>query len=1106
MCAMRLATWPQACVARAVVWTWARRPGRGWEAGGSVGREAEAGGGCLRRAALAAPILAGLLPLLALGSLGAAPRAIALDGVRETEYTLLASDPADDLAPGLASDEAWRWAEVSALYVATDTTTLYVYVDLPLYAQDESTGQFGLAIDTSGDVPGAGGGFDPWGNAITYHYTSTHNNAGGTPAATSNVVLPEFVIRGWIPGITINDNGWTELRAWDGAAWAGLGANWGGLDSGDQVGARIAYEDNAGVELAIPFADLGVGPAATVHLQFYVARGGVPHGSYDSVPSDAQASGPGQATTLTRLATSEPSNSPEPTPTPDPTTCAGAISGDGVVATDGLYHHDGELAYRSPLGAIAIGAAATLRQRTCADDVSQAEVLVWQTGEALAAPPDVYTMSLKGASGGYATWAASVPAPAVQVDQWYQFRLTEGGTTSYYRPASGNYGPGAWSATLGQPTWKLGTLPAQGAGYEVPGWLRDAVIYQIVLDRFRNGDAGNDPAGSENVYGPATCGGGACTTRLHGAWNEAPDAPGYGVDFYGGDLQGVLEQVQAGYFDDLGVNVLLLSPPFESSSNHGRDTNDYYAIAPRYGTSATLAALISTASAHGIRVMLEAELGYAGADSVYMDGYGADRWPGLTGACEAGLSPFREWFIEGGAGGGLCQGGWGWQGWLGNETLAEFVDSDALRAFFFQGGSAHSPDGVAVTAYWQALALAGWRFNAAEGLSHAWLAAMRPYLKALDPDTVVMGEVGSGCDSTLAPYLSYLHADELDTLTNDCLRDWVIGLAMGSPSSGFAARLSELQAAMPPQAFSALMNPLSGPSAPRALTLLGGEVARLRLAALVQMTLPGAPAVFYGDEVGVAGGNEPDNRRTYPWADEGGTPDPDLYGYFRQVIGLRRTHGALRGAGLSVLMADDADNLLAYARSDGAETAIVVVNNGPTSEVAVVPVAGHLATGTVVSDVLNAGGQYTVTNGVLTVPVPGLSGAVLVGPAGGEQPIIAMAVETLSVAEGAGTAAVAVQVSGTPTQTITVTVSSVPGTAGADDFVPAAGDVVFAPGQTSRTFLVTLIDDPVEENAETFEVHLTAPVNAALGSPASARVTIMDDDQRERKYLPLVGR
>jgi hypothetical protein len=429
-----------------------------------------------------------------------------------------------------------------------------------------------------------------------------------------------------------------------------------------------------------------------------------------------------------------------------------------------------------------------------------------------------------------------------------------------------------------------------------------------------------------------------------------------------------------------------------------------------------------------------------------------------------------------------------------------------LRAFFFVGGSPHSPGGVPVIEYWQALGLAGWRFNAADGMSHAWFEGMRPYVKALDPQAALMGEVGRGCDSTLAPYLSYLNAGELDTLTNDCLRDWVIGLALGGPPSGFAARLSGLHAVMPPQAFSGLMNPLSGPGAPRALTLLGGDKARLRLAALAQMTLPGAPAVYYGDEVGLAGANDPDSRRAYPWADQGGTPELDLHAYFRRLIGLRRAHGPLRGAGLQVLLADDAKRLLAYARSDGAETAIVVLNNALAGEIATVPVTGHLSNGTVVSDVLNAGATFTVTNGTLTVPVAGLEGAILIGTTAAELPVVALTSAAVSVTEDAGTVALAVSVSGTHTQTVTVTVSTVAGTAGADDFVPAAGQLAFAPGQTSRVFPVTLVDDPEEEDAETFQVQLSVPSNASLGSPAAVTVTIVDDDRGQRLYLPLVSR
>jgi hypothetical protein len=119
---------------------------------------------------------------------------------------------------------------------------------------------------------------------------------------------------------------------------------------------------------------------------------------------------------------------------------------------------------------------------------------------------------------------------------------------------------------------------------------------------------------------------------------------------------------------------------------------------------------------------------------------------------------------------------------------------------------------------------------------------------------------------------------------------------------------------------------------------------------------------------------------------------------------------------------------------------------------------------------------------------------------------VALVSPALTVSEAAGTAQVAVTVSGTHTRTLTVTVSTLAGTATSDDFLPVTGTLSFAPGQSTRTFSVTVIDDPLEENAETFEVRLSAPVNALLGSPAVATVTIVDDDRRQRLYLPLMWR
>jgi len=199
-----------------------------------------------------------------------------------------------DIPPSLMLSPLTDWTDLTALYVYTTTTDLYVYVDLPAYGLDRSSGQIGLALDTTGDVPDSGGAADPWGNPITYAFTSTHNNTGTVPLTTTYALLPDVVIRGNIPGGTPSDvdtnDGWTELRVWSGTNWTGAAVNWGGLDpnvnENRQLGSHIAYADGYGVELAIPLADLGMIVSGTLHLHFYTTQRGQFHGAYDSLPSD----------------------------------------------------------------------------------------------------------------------------------------------------------------------------------------------------------------------------------------------------------------------------------------------------------------------------------------------------------------------------------------------------------------------------------------------------------------------------------------------------------------------------------------------------------------------------------------------------------------------------------------------------------------------------------------------------------------------------------------------------------------------------------------------------------------------------------------------------
>ncbi len=1080
--------------------------------------------------------LAGLLGLSLLTALPLAGRpapAIILDGLRDAEYVALAEDPAGDL--GIPGSPDTAWTDLTTLYVAADETNLYIYVDLPDYAQDDSSGEIGLALETTGDLPNSGGAGDPWGNAITYAYTSIYHNIGRPPVSTTHTLLPDAVIRGNIPGITGHpfdqNNGWTELRLWDGSGWSGAGENWGGIPAGGQIGSHIAYANHNGVELAIPFADLGGSPGSTIHLEFYTTQKSTAKGVYDTLPSDNQSQGWDDPTVQRHLATYEgvlltptptatPSPGPSPTPTASPTAgptptppspgpCSGAAPGDGDILTDQVYHNSRQRAYRDPFGPIPQDGYALLRLRVCANDVEQVEAWVWETGDPLPSPSHIYTATVVGydPAGPYDIWEVQVPAPDILIDQWYQFRVVDGARSGYYHvlPDSGNGGPGAWSDSLLDLSWRLGTYLA---GFETPAWVQDAVIYQIFPDRFRNGNPANDPAEGSTLYGPETCSGSPCVVELHDNWLDPPNQPPFGVDFSGGDLEGVLEKLP--YLADLGINTIYFNPIFEASSNHGYDTNDYYAVREILGGDAAFDQLVAAAQGYGIRIVLDGVFNHAGSDSRYMDGYayqyGWNKWPDV-GACESASSPYRGMFVSGGTPID-CDGGWHWNGWWGFETIPEWAENDETKEFFFRGGSPHSPGGVAVAAYWVDRGAAGWRFDVAQDISHAWWKEMRPFVKGHLSSTLMLGEVTAGC----MDWSDYLRGDELDAVMNYCFRDWAIGLGNGNPPSQFDAAFTAFREQYPKPAVYAMMNLLDSHDTARALNMLGEDKRRLKLVVLLQMTLPGAPSVYYGDEVGLSGSGDPDCRRPYPWADQGGNPDLDLLAHYRTVIGIRRQHSALRGGAMETLLVDT--HLYAYIRYDEQEYVVVVLNNGSTDSTARVPVGAYLEEGTVLTDTLN-GGTHTVEGGDLYLSVPAHWGAILVATPPLPQPDLStsdkaappvaaagQAITYTLTLRNTGTASATVALTDTPPLSVTVLTDSLPGDVAWDGVHLRWSGVVPAGAEVARSFAVRIeaVVPPGTVLTNTLEIDDGA--GGQLTRYASTRVQAGG----WQVYLPLVAR
>ena len=461
------------------------------------------------------------------------------------------------------------------------------------------------------------------------------------------------------------------------------------------------------------------------------------------------------------------------------------------------------------------------------------------------------------------------------------------------------------------------------APYVVPAWASDAVYYYIFPERFRNGDPRNDPKPGVDKFHDKT-------VELHARWNDRPYKPNsgdgsddqYSNDFFGGDIAGIIQKLD--YIKSVGANTLYITPMFTAASNHKYDTADWKHIDPHFGSNADFARLCREAARRGIRVIPDASLNHSGADSIYFDRYGTR---GGQGAFEGGrinpASPYASWYTFDAT---QADPDKQFKGWVGVADLPELNKADpSYRSFAYA-----APDSVTRT--WLALGASGWRMDVAPWVPDDFWREWRTVVKQARPDALTISE-------TWFDASKFFLGDEFDATMNYIFRDALLDYANGGDAHKLVANLEEMREAYPPQSFAALMNLLSTHDTARSLHVFGDvdgqatpeQVAlakrKLLLAVLFQMTYPGAPAIFYGDEVGVTGGPDPVNRATYPWADRGGHPDNALLAGFRRLTTLRHDLPVLRhGQLLAPLHVDE--HVVVLARRDAGAWAITATNNG----------------------------------------------------------------------------------------------------------------------------------------------------------------------------------
>ncbi len=575
--------------------------------------------------------------------------------------------------------------------------------------------------------------------------------------------------------------------------------------------------------------------------------------------------------------------------------------------------------YRDPLGAVAEGTAVhyriTLpRELSC----SAAHLVIQREG----GQSQVLDMFWCGMNGNNQEWWECHFTPDTAGLYFYHFEIrTHRGSQ---RLSKGFAGDGIFG---GNNQWQLTVFHKE---FLTPDWLEGGVMYQIFPDRFyKSGTAkGEIPTGR----------------TFHENWSDQPDwAPNAqgkitNTDFFGGDLKGIEEKLP--YLKELGVTCLYCNPIFESHSNHRYDTADYSKIDPLLGNEEDFRSLCAAAEKLGIRVLIDGVFSHTGSDSVYFNREGRYSTPG---AYNSQQSPYYPWYT-------FRQWPDSYECWWNFDTLPNVKETEPSYDQYINGETG-------IVRKWLKAGASGWRLDVADELPDPFLDSLTRAVKSENPEGLVLGEVWEDASNKTAYGIRrrYLLGGQLDTVMNYPFRDAILGFLLGNDPRNFAETVESIVENYPPQCLRLLMNHIGTHDTERALTVLGGEPAgnrgrewqaaqrlspeqretglkRLRLASLLQYTLPGVPCLYYGDEAGMEGYRDPFNRGTYPWGQE----DQELLGWYKGLGTFRAQEKGILGQGAyRTLYADG--NVLAYERfvfsEDFRDSLTIVVNrsNRPQS-------------------------------------------------------------------------------------------------------------------------------------------------------------------------------
>lgn len=552
-------------------------------------------------------------------------------------------------------------------------------------------------------------------------------------------------------------------------------------------------------------------------------------------------------------------------------------------------HDSQNIEFRKPFGAIVVGNKVELsininKEIIVAIELKQFDGTILNIG-----------MNKKCLNNGKFKYSVEIDTADVAGIIQYYFILIDG----YKRLFYGNNDEGLGG--IGK-LYDYNPIPYQITTYKksyLPDWYKEGVVYQILIDRFCNGNEDksiNFP--KENSF-------------IYGNWNDSPmyikDNFGRIVryDFYGGNLKGIIKKLH--YIKSLGVNIIQLSPIFKSPSCHKYDVSDYEIIDEMFGTNAEFRELCKAAENKGIKIILDVIFSYTSSDSKYFNKLGNYD---DVGAYQSPNSKYYNWYK-------FNRYPYQYESWWG---IVERPNVDVMnKAYIDYIINCEN----SIIKKWMDVGIHGWKLNVLDELPDEFIELIRAKMKRINKEAVLLGDTWDDASNKISysKRRKYLYGKEVQGVTNYPLREYLINFTKGYiTSEKLKKKIMSLYENYPRESFYGNLNIAGTNDTERILTALDGKFELLKLFTVIQFMLPGVPHIYYGDEIGIIGGKEPDNRKSYPWGKE----NIKIINFYNEIISIRNKENGLKKGDLTIH--DTEPSIFSFSRKYRNEEIVVLVN------------------------------------------------------------------------------------------------------------------------------------------------------------------------------------